>query len=42
MSSKGKGSGTRSNKARTNGRAKSSPSLFSLFERLMEILKKYW
>ena len=42
MSSKGKGSGTGMSKAQTNGRAKSSPSLFSLFERLMDILKKYW
>ena len=40
MSSKGKEAGTRSNKARINGRAKSSPSLFSLCERLMDIIKK--
>ena len=42
MSSEGNEAGARLGKAQTNGRAKSSPSLFSLFERLMDILKKYW
>jgi hypothetical protein len=42
MSSEGNESEIRLGKAQTNGRAKSSPSLFSLFERLIDILKKYW
>ena len=28
--------------ARSNKRAKSSPTLFSLFEKMFDILKKYW
>ena len=42
MSSEGNEAGARLSKAQNNGRAKSSPSLFSLFERLIDILKKYW
>ena len=42
MSSKDKEPEMKESKAQTNGRAKSSPSLSSLFERLMDILKKYW
>ncbi len=42
MSSGSNGSEIRLNDSRSNGRAKSSPSLVSLFEKLVTILKKYW
>jgi len=42
MSSGSNESEIRLNDSRSNGRAKSSPSLVSLFEKLMTILKKYW
>jgi len=30
------------NETRSNKRAKSSPTLFSLFEKVVDIVKKYW
>ena len=30
------------NGARSNKRAKSSPTLFSLFEKVVDVVKKYW
>ncbi len=42
MSSGGNGSEIRLGGSRSDRGAKSSPSLFSLFEKLMAILKKYW
>jgi len=33
---------TNANGARSNKRAKSSPTLFSLFEKMFNIIKKYW
>ena len=41
MSSNDKGAKTNGN-ARSNKRAKSSPTLFSLFEKMFSIVKKYW
>ena len=42
MSSGSNRSEIRVDGARSNGRAKSSPSLVSLFEKMMTLLKKYW
>ena len=42
MSSGSNESEIRLNGSRSNGRAKSSPSLISLFEKLMTIIKRYW
>ena len=42
MSSGSNESEIRLNGSRSNGRAKSSPSLISLFEKLMAIIKRYW
>tara|TARA_B100001029_G_C14745099_1_gene277627 strand:- start:188 stop:322 length:135 start_codon:yes stop_codon:yes gene_type:complete len=42
MSSDDNGVETNGNGARSDKRAKSSPSLFSLFEKMFNIIKKYW
>tara|TARA_B100000929_G_scaffold239462_1_gene196540 strand:+ start:455 stop:583 length:129 start_codon:yes stop_codon:yes gene_type:complete len=42
MPSDDNGVETGANGARSTKRAKSSPTLFSLFEKVVDIIKKYW
>ena len=42
MSPDDNGAEIRLGSSSSNKRAKSSPSLFSIFEKVVEVLKKYW